>query len=36
MVPDHVVFVENIPKGNRGKIDYAYLKKAAEDSDSGN
>lgn len=36
MVPDRVVFVENIPKGNRGKIDYAYLKKAAEDSDSGN
>jgi amino acid adenylation domain-containing protein len=35
MAPDRVVLVESIPKGNRGKIDYASLKKAAEDSDSG-
>ena len=35
MLPDRFIFVENIPKGNRGKIDYASLKKAAEDSDSG-
>jgi len=35
MAPDRVVIVENIPKGNRGKIDYASLKKAAEDSNRG-
>jgi len=35
MAPDRVVIVENIPKGNRGKIDYASLKRAAEDSNRG-
>ena len=36
MLPDLVLFVGAIPKGNRGKIDYAVLKKAAEDSQRGN
>jgi acyl-coenzyme A synthetase/AMP-(fatty) acid ligase len=35
MLPDRVLFVESIPKGNRGKIDYAALKRRAEDWNSG-
>lgn len=30
MVPDHIVFLDAIPKGNRGKIDYIALSKLAE------
>jgi len=30
MVPDHIVFLDAIPKGNRGKIDYTALGKIAE------
>jgi amino acid adenylation domain-containing protein len=30
MVPDHIVFLDVIPKGNRGKIDYIALSKLAE------
>jgi amino acid adenylation domain-containing protein len=30
MVPDHIVFLDAIPKGNRGKIDYIALGKIAE------
>lgn len=30
MVPDHIVFLDAIPKGNRGKIDYIALSKIAE------
>jgi amino acid adenylation domain-containing protein len=30
MVPDHIVFLNAIPKGSRGKIDYAALGKIAE------
>jgi acyl-coenzyme A synthetase/AMP-(fatty) acid ligase len=30
MVPDHIVFLDSIPKGNRGKIDYIALSKIAE------
>jgi len=30
MVPDHIVFLDAIPKGNRGKIDYQALGKIAE------
>jgi L-proline---[L-prolyl-carrier protein] ligase len=31
MLPDRIVFVDAIPKGNRGKIDYAALKRIAEE-----
>ena len=31
MVPDHIVFLNAIPKGSRGKIDYAALDKIAEE-----
>jgi amino acid adenylation domain-containing protein len=30
MVPDHIVFLDAIPKGSRGKIDYIALSKMAE------
>jgi L-proline---[L-prolyl-carrier protein] ligase len=30
MVPDHIVFLDAIPKGNRGKIDYSALGRIAE------
>ena len=30
MVPDHIVFLDAIPKGNRGKIDYIALSRMAE------
>ena len=30
MVPDHIVFLDAIPKGSRGKIDYIALSKLAE------
>lgn len=33
MVPDHIVFLDAIPKGNRGKIDYIALSKIAETLD---
>lgn len=33
MVPDHIVFLDAIPKGNRGKIDYQALGKIAETLD---
>lgn len=36
MLPDRILFVDAIPKGNRGKIDYAALKKIAEEPDIGN
>ena len=29
MVPDHVLFVEGVPRGTRGKIDYSALEKLA-------
>jgi amino acid adenylation domain-containing protein len=35
MLPDHVVFLNPIPKGNRGKIDYAALGRIAEGLDRG-
>jgi amino acid adenylation domain-containing protein len=30
MVPDHIVFLNDIPRGNRGKIDYIALSRIAE------
>ncbi|MFZ0957581.1 MAG: amino acid adenylation domain-containing protein [Candidatus Sulfotelmatobacter sp.] len=33
MVPDRIVFLDTIPKGNRGKIDYIALSKVAETLD---
>ncbi len=33
MVPDHIVFLDAIPKGSRGKIDYIALGKTAETLD---
>ena len=33
MVPDHIVFLDAIPKGSRGKIDYIALSKIAEEFD---
>jgi amino acid adenylation domain-containing protein len=33
MVPDHIVFLDAIPKGSRGKIDYIALGKVAEGLD---
>ncbi len=33
MVPDHIVFLDAIPKGSRGKIDYIALSKLAETLD---
>jgi len=35
MLPDRIVFVDSIPRGNRGKIDYAALKKIAEEPEDG-
>jgi acyl-coenzyme A synthetase/AMP-(fatty) acid ligase len=29
MVPDHIVFLDAMPKGSRGKIDYIALSKLA-------
>jgi acyl-coenzyme A synthetase/AMP-(fatty) acid ligase len=29
MVPDRVLFVEAVPRGTRGKIDYSALEKLA-------
>ena len=31
MLPDRIVFVDAIPKGNHGKIDYAALKRIVEE-----
>lgn len=31
MVPDHIVFLDTIPKGSRGKIDYMALAKIAKE-----
>jgi amino acid adenylation domain-containing protein len=36
MLPDRIVFVDAIPRGNRGKIDYAALKRIAEEPQGGN
>jgi hypothetical protein len=33
MVPDHIVFLDAIPKGSRGKIDYIALSRIAETLD---
>lgn len=30
MLPDHIFFLDEIPKGNRGKIDYAALNTTAQ------
>ncbi|MGA9307025.1 MAG: hypothetical protein WBW31_16595, partial [Candidatus Sulfotelmatobacter sp.] len=35
VVPDHIVFLDAIPKGSRGKIDYLALNKIAETLDHG-
>ena len=35
MLPDHVVFLNAIPKGSRGKIDYMALSRIAERRDHG-
>jgi len=35
MLPDYILFVDKIPRGNRGKIDYAALKGAAEARQDG-
>jgi amino acid adenylation domain-containing protein len=35
MVPDRIVFLDAIPKGSRGKIDYLALSKIAETPDHG-
>jgi acyl-CoA synthetase (AMP-forming)/AMP-acid ligase II len=31
MVPDRVLFVEAVPRGTRGKIDYSALEKLARE-----
>jgi acyl-coenzyme A synthetase/AMP-(fatty) acid ligase len=36
MLPDHLVFLNALPKGGRGKIDYMALGKIAEGLDHGN
>jgi acyl-coenzyme A synthetase/AMP-(fatty) acid ligase len=33
MLPDHILFLDAIPKGSRGKIDYVALGKVADDLD---
>ncbi len=35
MLPDHIVFLETIPKGGRGKIDYVALGRIAQGLDHG-
>jgi len=35
MLPDHIVFLDTIPKGSRGKIDYLALGRIAEELDHG-
>jgi amino acid adenylation domain-containing protein len=35
MLPDRIVFMDAIPKGNRGKIDYAALRRIAEEPGHG-
>jgi amino acid adenylation domain-containing protein len=35
MVPDHIVFLDTIPKGSRGKIDYLALGRIAEGLNRG-
>jgi amino acid adenylation domain-containing protein len=35
MLPDHVVFLNAIPKGSRGKIDYIALSRMAEELNHG-
>lgn len=35
MLPDRILFVDAIPKGNRGKIDYAALQRIAEEPGDG-
>lgn len=36
MLPDRIFFLDAIPKGNRGKIDYAALSALANESTDGN
>ena len=31
MMPDHIVFLDSVPKGSRGKIDYAALREMAQE-----
>jgi acyl-coenzyme A synthetase/AMP-(fatty) acid ligase len=33
MLPDHILFLDAIPKGSRGKIDYIALGKIAGELD---
>jgi acyl-coenzyme A synthetase/AMP-(fatty) acid ligase len=33
MLPDHILFLDAIPKGSRGKIDYVALGRIAEELD---
>jgi amino acid adenylation domain-containing protein len=35
MVPDRIVFLDAIPKGSRGKVDYLALKRTAEGENDG-
>ena len=35
MLPDHIVFLDALPKGSRGKIDYKALDRIAEGLDHG-
>jgi acyl-coenzyme A synthetase/AMP-(fatty) acid ligase len=35
MLPDHIHFLDAIPKGSRGKIDYLALGRIAEGLDRG-
>ncbi len=35
MLPDHIVFLDTIPKGSRGKIDYMALGRIAQGLDRG-
>jgi acyl-coenzyme A synthetase/AMP-(fatty) acid ligase len=35
MLPDHIVFLDTIPKGSRGKIDYLALGRIAEELNHG-
>jgi amino acid adenylation domain-containing protein len=36
MLPDHILFLDTIPKGNRGKIDYMALGRIVEGLNRGN
>jgi acyl-coenzyme A synthetase/AMP-(fatty) acid ligase len=35
MLPDRIVFLDTIPKGSRGKVDYLALKRTAEGENHG-